>query len=181
MCQELAGRMEVTSLRLSTVIGPYIDNYATFPPKFLSSRTERPRSPCGAGGPPREPTVPLQPPRPSIFILREQFLMFVTDWPLMFGAGLFFAFIALWKQRGKFWFLTGLLISILSVLIVIYLYLRWPEFVLTALGISPDEVSVNLLVLFYLLYPLLYTFGFMLGFYPLRNKLSRLALRLQRS
>jgi nucleoside-diphosphate-sugar epimerase len=58
MCQELAGRMEVTSLRLSTVIGPHIDNYATFPPKFLSSRTERPRSPCGAGGPPREPTVP---------------------------------------------------------------------------------------------------------------------------
>jgi len=106
--------------------------------------------------------------------------MFVTDWPLMFGAGLFFAFIALWKQRGKFWFLTGLLISILSVLIVIYLYIRWPGFVLTALGISPDEVSVNLLVLFYVLYPLLYTFGFMIGFYPLRDWLSRLVLRLQK-
>jgi hypothetical protein len=97
----------------------------------------------------------------------------------MFGAGLFFAFIALWKQRGKFWFLTGLLISIISVPIVIYLYHRWPEFVLTALGISPDEVSVNLLVFFYLLYPLLYTFGFTVGFYPLRDRLSRLVLRLR--
>jgi len=107
-------------------------------------------------------------------------LMFVTDWPLMFGAGLFFAFIALWKQRGKFWFLTGLLIPIFSVPIVVYLYLRWPEFVLTALGISPDEVSVNLLVLFYLLYPLLYAFGFTVGFYPLRDRLSRLVLRLKK-
>jgi len=64
--------------------------------------------------------------------------------------------------------------------IVVYLYLRWPEFVLAALGISPDEVSVNLLVLFYLLYPLLYAFGFTIGFYPLRDRLSRLVLRLKK-
>ena len=106
--------------------------------------------------------------------------MFITDWPLMFGAGLFFAFLAIWRQRERLWFVTGLLLSIVSVPIVVYLYLRWPEFVLTGLGISREEVSVNLLALFYSLYPLLYVFGFTVGFYPLKDRLSKLALRLQR-
>ena len=138
-------------------------------------------APAVQESPHREPAKPPSHYRdPQSLYSASSFLMFVTDWPLMFGAGLFFAFIALWKQRGKFWFLTGLLIPIFSVPIVVYLYLRWPEFVLTALGISPDEVSVNLLVLFYLLYPLLYAFGFTVGFYPLRDRLSRLVLRLKK-
>lgn len=75
----------------------------------------------------------------------------------------------------------GLIFSLLCIPLVVYLYEIAPGFVLTALGISPDEVSTALFVLFYSLYPLLYLFGFTVGFYPLRPALLKAVSRLRKS
>lgn len=105
--------------------------------------------------------------------------MFITDWPLMFLLGLFIAAIAIWRGGNRFWFSVGLIISLASIGAVIYLYWQVPDFVLIGLGLEPEDVSTNFLFISYAWYVVAYSFGYMVGYYPLRGKLSSLISRVK--
>jgi glucan phosphoethanolaminetransferase (alkaline phosphatase superfamily) len=100
--------------------------------------------------------------------------MFITDWPLMFALGVFMATVAISRGRNKLWFSLGLVLSIASIVFVIYLYAIMPDFVMTGLGLRTETTSTGLLFVFYSWYVVAYVFGYTVGYFPLNKRISEI-------
>jgi hypothetical protein len=112
-------------------------------------------------------------------------MAFLIDWPLMFLVGILVAAVAIYRGKNLIWFSIGIVLSILIAAVALHLYLSSlslfgiQDFMLVGLGLKAP-IPEGTLIVFLIWYVVAYSFGYVVGYFPLGERISRRVSRIKK-